>query len=255
VVDYDSFEEFRDPQTYDLECDAFDADFPLIEHWAQRLGGPLLDLACGTGRMALHLTTLGYPVTGVDVVPEMIAHARKKAAARDLSVEWVVADARDFHLGKQFPFVYMLMNAFQFLLTRADYAAMLACAREHLRPDGYFLFETRNPSPQNLFGLRHPDGEQYTTADGGQLTVIDQQHYDPITQIQHYTRHLTFLRPDGQQEERLQRTALRYVFPQEMEALLHYNGFQIHTCYGSWQQQELLTAESPAIICVCHARD
>jgi hypothetical protein len=47
--------------------------------------------------------------------------------------------------------------------------------------------------------------------------------------------------------------ALRYVFPQEMEALLFYNGFQIRACYGNWQQ-EPLTAASPAMIYVCQRR-
>ena len=253
MIDYDSFEEFRDPQTYDLQCDAFDEDCPFVDQWARSLGGPLLDLACGTGRMALRLAAQGYQVTGVDVMPEMIAQARQKAAERSLSIEWVVADARAFHLGKQFSGIYMLMNAFQFILTRADQEAMLACVREHLQPEGYFLFETRNPSPRNLYELRHPEGEKYTTPDREQLVVTEQQYYDPITQIQHYTSTLKFLHPGGQHEERTNRTALRYVFPQEMEALLFYNGFQIHACYGDWQQAPL-TAASPAMIYVCQRR-
>jgi SAM-dependent methyltransferase len=253
MIDYDSFEEFRDPVTYDLVCDAFAEDYPVIEQWARSLGGPLLDLACGTGRMSLHMAALGYEVTGVDIVPEMIAHARKKAAERSLSVEWVVADARSFHLQKQFSCVFMLMNAFQFLLTREDYEALFACVREHLLPDGCFIFETRNPSPRNLLDLRHPDGERYTTADGGQLVITSQQHYDPITQIQHYTSNYHWLRPGGQHEEKILRVALRYVFPQEIEALLHYNGFQIRTVYGDWQQNPL-TADSPAMIYVCERR-
>ncbi len=250
MVDYDLFEEFRDPQTYDLVCDAFDADRPCIEQWARSLGGPLLDLACGTGRMAIHLAELGYSVTGVDVVPEMIAHARHKAAARSVAVEWVVADARSFQLHRQFPGIFMLMNAFQFLLTRADHEAMLARVREHLLPEGWFLFETRNPSPRNLYEVRHPDGEQFTTPDGGQLIITEQQHYDPITQIQHCTGDYQWRHADGQHEEKTLRTALRYVFPQEMEALLYYNGFQIRACYGDWQQAPL-TAASPAMIYVC----
>jgi len=56
-----------------------------------------------------------------------------------------------------------------------------------------------------------------------------------------------------QQEEKTHRTALRYVFPQEMEALLFYNGFQIRSCYGTWQQDPL-TATSPAMIYVCQRR-
>jgi SAM-dependent methyltransferase len=203
--------------------------------------------------MALRMAAQGYAVTGVDIVPEMIAHARQKAAARSLAVEWVVADARTFQLGKQFPFIFMLMNAFQFLLTRADHEALFARVREHLGPDGYFLFETRNPSPRNLLEVRHPEGEQFATPDGGQLVTTEQQYYDPMTQIQHYTSHLRFQHPDGKHEEKKLRVALRYVFPQEMEALLHYNGLQIHTCYGNWQQDPL-TADSRAMIYVCQRR-
>ena len=250
MIDYDSFEEFQDPETYDVVCDAFAEDYPFIEQWVEKLGGPLLDLACGTGRMSIHMALRGYAVTGVDVVPEMIVLARKKAAERAVSIEWGVADARDFHLHKQFPCIFMLMNAFQFLPAREDHERLLNCVREHLLPDGYFIVETRNPSPRNLYEVRHPDGEQYALPDGGQLLITEHQRYDPMTQIQHYTSRLHFLRPDGQTEERMYRTALRYVFPQEMEALLHYNGFRIHACYGSWQQ-EPLRADSPAMIYVC----
>lgn len=253
MIDYDSLEEFRDPETYDLVCDAFDEDYPLIEHWAQSLGGSLLDLACGTGRMAIHLAALGHQITGVDIVPEMIGHARKKAANRAVSVNWVVSDARDFHLHQQFRGIYMLMNAFQFLPTRSDYEALFACVREHLQPDGYFLFETRNPSPRNLLGLRVPEPQHYIASDGRQLTIIDQQVYDPLTQIQHYTSNYQWLHPDGHRTETIKRVALRYIYPQEMEALLHYNGLKIHTCYGDWQQNPL-TADSPAMIYICQKR-
>jgi len=253
MIDYDSLEEFRDPQTYDLEVEDYDEDRPLIEQWARSLGGPLLDIACGTGRTAIRMAAQGYQVTGVDIVPEMIAQARQKAAERSVSVEWVVADARTFHLQKQFPFIYMLGNAFQFFLTREDQEALLARIREHLHPEGCFLFGTRNPSPRNLLEVLHPEPQKYTTPDGRQLVVTEQQHYDPMTQIQHYIRHLKFLHPGGQQEEKTLRTALRYVFPQEMEALLFYNGLQIRSCYGDWQQ-EPLTATSPAMIYVCQRR-
>lgn len=253
MVDYDSFEEFRDPVTYDVECDAFDEDFSTIEQWAQKLGSPLLDLACGTGRMSIHLAKQGYQVTGVDIVPEMIAHAQQKAAANGVSIEFSVGDARSFKLNKQFPFVFMLMNAFQFLLTRQDHEAMFARVREHLRDDGYFLFETRNPSPRNLNVVRHPEGDTYSLPDGGKLTAIEQQVYDPMTQIQHYTRNLCFLYADGQTSEKTLRVALRYVFPQEMESLLHYNGFEIVKSYGNWQQDPLIET-SRAMIYVCQKR-
>ncbi len=247
---YDPLEGYRDPQAYDREDAGYDEDRPLTEQWARSMGGPLLDLACGTGTMAIHLAKLGYQVTGVDIVPEMIAWATQKATAGSVSIEWAVADARAFQLNKQFPFIYMLGNAFQHFLTRADIEALLARVREHLSPEGCFLFCTRNPSPRNLFEARFPEPRQHTLPDGMQLISTEQQEYDPIRQIQHYTFHEEWIHPDGQREEKTQRTALRYVFPQEMEALLFYNGFQIRACYGDWQQGPLI-ATSRQMIYVC----
>ena len=253
MLDYDPLEGYRDAQGYDLEDGGYDADYPLTEQLARELGGPLLDLACGTGTMAIRLAAQGYQVTGVDIVPEMIAWASQKAAKQEIAIEWVVADARTFQLQKQFPFLYMLGNAFQHFLTRADQEALLARVREHLHPAGCFLFGTRNPSPRNLFEARYPEPKTYTTPDGRQYVATEQQEYDPITQIQHYTFRDQWLNPAGQPEEKTGRTALRYVFPQEMEALLFYNGFQIRSCYGSWQQ-EPLTATSREMIYVCQRR-
>jgi SAM-dependent methyltransferase len=253
MLDYDPLEGYKDAQAYDLEDGGYDADVPLIEQLARSLGGPLLDIACGTGTMALRLAAQGYQVTGLDMVPEMIEWAAHKAAVQCVSVTWVVADARTFQLQQQFPFIYMLGNAFQHFLTRADHESLLARIREHLYPEGRFLFVTRNPSPRNLFEVRYPEPQQYVMDNGTQLISTEQQQYDPITQIQHYTFHNQWLYPSGQQEQKTFRTALRYVFPQEMEALLYYNGFEIVSCYGNWQQ-EPLTAASPAMIYVCKKR-
>ena len=148
---------------------------------------------------------------------------------------------------------YMLENVFQFFLTREDQEAMLARVREHLRPQGCFLFETRNPTPQNLLVGRRPEPQKFTTPDGGQLVITEQQLYDPMTQIQHYVSYYRWVHAGGQPVEKTKRTALRYVFPQEMEALLFHNGFQILARYGNWKQDSL-TATSPAMIYVCRRR-
>ncbi|HEX8034033.1 MAG TPA: class I SAM-dependent methyltransferase [Ktedonobacterales bacterium] len=253
MIDYDPLEGYRDAQGYDVEDAGYDADYPLTAQLARELGGPLLDLACGTGTMAIRLAAEGYQVTGVDIVPEMIDWASQKATKQEVSIEWVVADARTFHLPRQFRFIYMLGNAFQHFLTRADQEALFARIHEHLHPDGCFLFGTRNPSPRNLYEARRTEPQQFTMPDGRQYVASEQQEYDPIAQIQHYTFRDQWLTPDGLQEKATSRTALRYVFPQEIEALLHYNGFAIRACYGSWQQ-EPLTATSREMIYVCQRR-
>jgi ubiquinone/menaquinone biosynthesis C-methylase UbiE len=72
MIDHDNLEDFRDAEIYDLQDQGYYDDYPLVKQWVHTLGGPLLDLACGTGRMALRLAQPDYEVTGVDITPEMI---------------------------------------------------------------------------------------------------------------------------------------------------------------------------------------
>ncbi len=253
MIDHDNLGDFRDAREYDLIVGNYNADRPLIEQWARRLGDPMLDLACGTGRMTIQLAQLGFEVTGVDITPEMLELAQEKAAEAGVSAAWVLADARSFQLGKQFAYIFMLENVFQFLLTRADQEAMLARVREHLQPDGKFMFETRNPTQRFLAEGLHPEAQHFATSGGRRLVVTEQQRYDPTTQIQHYVSRRRWRNSNGQETERTVQTALRYVYPQELEALLYYNGFEIDVCYGDWEQNPLIAA-SPAMICVCRMR-
>ena len=97
MLDYSEYlEGYRDAQAYDVEEGGYDADYPLTEQLARELGGPLLDLACETGTMAIRMAQLGFQVTGVDITPEMIEWAQEKAQTLGVSIEWVVADARTF---------------------------------------------------------------------------------------------------------------------------------------------------------------
>ncbi len=253
VLDYDPLEEFHDPQTYDLICDHVREEVPLIERWAPP-GSALLDIACGSGRTALPLAARGYSITGVDLVPEMIERGREKATRQELAVEWVVADARSFHLSQRFACAYIAGNAFQMFYTREDQEALLARVREHLLPEGHFILETRNPTPRILYEVWRPESQTYRADDGGELTVAEEQPvYEPMSQIQRYTSHYRWRYADGRSAEQIMRITLRYTFPQELEALLHYNGFAVAARYGSWQQEPLV-ADSREMILVCRKR-
>jgi len=259
IIDHDNLEEFQDPQSYDVEVEMIsgsDIDLAFVEELIHTQGGPLLDLACGTGRIALRFAEQGYQVTGVDISAPMIEWARHKASQRGLPVELLVADARSFQLQKRFSLIYMLGNAFQLFLTRSDQEAMLGCVREHLLPVGCFLFGTRNPSRYNLYEWGKSEQNTYTAPDGKQVIVTSHQEYDHLTQIQHHTFHTVHRNWGTSQQEsegKTTRLALRYVFPQEMEALLFYNGFEILSYYGDWDRQAL-TEDSPRMIYVCRRR-
>ena len=115
---------------------------------AQETGGPVLEIACGTGRVSIPIARLGLAVTGLDIVPRMLARARSKSAG--LPVRWVEGDARTFDLGERFRLIFLTGNAFQAFLTRTDQEALLERVRAHLHDDGLFAFETRNPRWANL---------------------------------------------------------------------------------------------------------
>src|SRR5437660_12696185 len=101
MLDHDNLEEFQDPQNYDAEVGMIsgpDVDLAFVEELARTKGGPLLDLACGTGRIALRLAEQGYQVTGVDISAPMIEWGRHKASQRGISMEWGGADGGPFRL-------------------------------------------------------------------------------------------------------------------------------------------------------------
>jgi SAM-dependent methyltransferase len=262
VIDHNNLEEFADAENYDIE-ESGETGVAFYRALAQETGGPVLEIACGTGRVAIPIAGLGLAVTGLDIVPGMLAQARRKSAG--LPARWVEGDGRSFDLGEPFGLIYLTGNAFMAFLTRVDQEAVLARVWAHLRDDGLFAFETRNPrwaalgplgrgGDEGFFTLletreEEEDWGRYTDKNGREVRLSGTQRYEHVAQVLHWT---TYRRWDegGQEQTKITRIAVRFTFPQELEALLHYNGFAIERQYGNWNE-EPLTAASPSIITVC----
>jgi SAM-dependent methyltransferase len=108
----------------------------------------ILDLGCGTGLLATTLAARGHAVTGLDPAPAMLALARQRPGGSQ--VRWIEGDARHADArhavgGAAFDLVVMTGHVFQVFLTDADIQAVLANARQHLRPGGRLAFDSRNP--------------------------------------------------------------------------------------------------------------
>lgn len=260
MLDHNNLEEFSDPINYDL-ADPSDTGVAFYCALAQEAGGSVLELACGTGRVTIPIARLGFPVTGLDIVPGMVERARSKSVG--LPVRWVEGDARTFDLGEQFHLIFLTGNAFQAFVTNAEQEALLQRVRAHLHGEGLFAFETRNPLLPNaktragLFVTLETHNEEkdwpsFINANGYEVRVSTTQVYDHVAQIVHLTGYKRW--HEGEEERTMiTRTALRYTFPQELAALLHYNGFTLTRQYGDWDL-EPLTATSPSIISVCRKR-
>ncbi len=120
----------------DIECGPYSADLGLWEELASAARGPLVDLGCGVGRVALHLARAGHEVLGLELDAELAAALNQRAAASDLPAAARVADARDFDLGRRFAAVLAPMQFLQVLGGAEERRACLRCARAHLQPGG-----------------------------------------------------------------------------------------------------------------------
>ena len=265
MIEHNNLEEFADPVDYDRQ-DSSDTGVAFYAALAPETGGPVLEVACGTGRVAIPIARQGLVVTGMDVVPGMLEQARRKAAG--LSTSWVEGDVRSFNLGEErFRLIFLTGNAFQAFLTNADQEALLGRVRAHLHDEGLFAFETRNPrwrtsegrdeDPDGLFVYLETRAEEealppHTDAHGREVRESRTRAYDHVAQVLHWTSRRRW-HEGAQERTKTTRTALRYTFPQELAALLHYNGFTLLRQYGDWNE-EPLAATSPSIVPVCRRR-
>lgn len=268
LIDHDNLEEYADPVDYDRQYSS-DTGVAFYSALAWEAGGPVLEIACGTGRVAIPIARQGFAVTGLDVVPAMLDRARIKAEAAGLSVRWVEDDARDFDLdSERFRLIFLTGNAFQAFLTNADQEALLGRVRAHLHDEGLFAFETRNPrwrtsegrdeDPDGLFVYLETRAEEealppHTDAHGREVRESRSRTYDHVAQVLHWTSYQRWHEGGAQEHTKTTRIALRYTFPQELAALLNHNGFTIARRYGDWDG-EPLSAASPSIIVVCRKR-
>jgi len=117
---------------HDLESGGYGVDLPV---WRELAQSPVLDVGCGTGRVALDLAAAGFDVVAVDVVSAFVDELRERARRAGVAVEAIVADARTLDLERDFESILVPQSSLQLIPERAD---ALAALSRHLRPGGTF---------------------------------------------------------------------------------------------------------------------
>jgi SAM-dependent methyltransferase len=152
---------------HDVECGSYSADLPLWEELAERSGGPVLELGCGTGRVALHLARRGYEVIGLDRERELLGVLEERAEG--LKVATHEADARDFRLPRQVGIVLAPTHLLQLLPDEAERSRCLRCVASVLQPGGLLAatiiegMPEPDGSPPPLPDVREVDGWVYSS--------------------------------------------------------------------------------------------
>src|SRR5690242_9013044 len=146
----------RFARLYDWEHDQYLLDVDVHLGFARRFGGPVLELACGTGRLLAPLAQAGFNVTGVDSSAPMLERARERLTRLGLSATLVQQPLQELKLEAHFRTVILGLDSFGLLLKRAEQLAALRAAREHVSHDGRLVLDVANG---NLRGSNEPGEE------------------------------------------------------------------------------------------------
>jgi SAM-dependent methyltransferase len=186
-------------------------------------GRAALELAVGTGRIALPLTRAGVRVDGIEMSPHMVDRMREKPGGD--AVEVTLGDMSRVTTGRTYGLVYLVFNTIGNLITQDDQVRCFENAARHLTDDGVFVLECRVPTAPSRPGHQFVDAEQVETDE----VVLGVSRYDPITQVLdinhvHIAADGVVLRP----------IRLRQAHPPELDLMARIAGLRLRRRWAGW---------------------
>lgn len=228
----------RFARLYDWEHDRYLADIDVYVGFARRFGGPVLELACGTGRVLAPLAQAGYAVTGVDSSSAMLDRARERLVDSGLEARLVHASIERLALQERFRVIFIALDSFGLLRTREDQLSALRTAKQHATHDGRLIIDVSNgnlrgssePSEELLHDLTLPD-----PATGRPITKFVLRRARPAEQLDE----LMFFYDEQDERGYLRRSMvqieLRWFTRYELELLLETAGWHVDEVYGNYE--------------------
>lgn len=233
---------------YDLDLSEDPGDLDLLLALAARADGPVLELATGSGRLAVPLAEDGYEVTGVDLDPAMLARARDAADAVGRTVarrlRLVEGDARTVRLldAGDYRLACIPLNSIFLMGTRADQAAAVETLAAHLAPGGLAMVDAWLPDAEDLSrydGRLVLEWVRQDPGSGRTVTKSGSAIYDQTTS----SVRLTTIFEEGHAGEAAIRWVrvdrLRLVSPDELASFAGAAGLVVETLAGDYELGEL----------------
>jgi SAM-dependent methyltransferase len=242
---------FDDGDAYDLVAKDTPYGLDFYVALARQANGPVLDVACGTGRILLPCLQAGVDIEGLDLFEPMLRTLRAKAAASGLSPRVHQADMSDFSLPLRFALVMIPFNAFIHNMTQEAQISCLQHCRGHLRAGGQLVFDTFFPSLEVIGtppNTRVLEGELPHPQTGLPMRMYDTRTFDRVEQVQYSLNEIELLAADGSVQTVLRSQIRgRYIYKQEMELLLRVAGFARWEIHGDFDGRPL-TRENDAMV-------
>jgi hypothetical protein len=195
-------------------------------------GGPVLELAIGTGRLALPLAEHGLVVHGIDASEQMVARLRAKRGGEAIPV--TIGDFADVPVEDSYRLIFIAFNTLFALLTQEDQLRCFANVAKHLSDDGVFAVEAFFP---DLARFDRHQRTQTTWVDAGRV-LLDASRHSPVEQRVD-SQHVVITEAGT----KLYPVSLRYAFPSELDLMARLAGLELRERWGSWRRDPF-TAES-----------
>ena len=211
---------------------------PAVDFLAELVGdGPVLELAIGTGRVALPLAARGLAVSGIELSEPMVSQLRKKADAASLPV--TVGDMATTLVPGEFSLVYLVWNTIANLRTQAEQVACFRNAARHLAPGGRFVIELWLPALRRM-----PPGQvavPFTISEGR----VGFDTYDLATQ--QGASHHYWTAEDGTVGRGIHN--FRYIWPAECDLMAELAGLVLEDRFADWDRSPF-TSDSESHVSV-----
>ncbi|MBQ1040256.1 class I SAM-dependent methyltransferase [Micromonospora sp. C81] len=204
-------------------------------------GGPVLELAIGTGRVALPLAERGLTVHGVEASEEMVAQLRAKPGGDQIPV--VIADMADVPVKGEFRLAYLVFNTLFNLVDAERQADCFRNVARVLSPGGAFVIETFVPDPRD-FDSDEQVQVRSVTEDSATIRL---HKYD--RPAQRFIRQTITFDAEG---AHLKPFAMRYAWPHQIDEMAQQAGLRLTERYADWQRRPF-HADSPSHISVYRA--
>jgi SAM-dependent methyltransferase len=196
--------------------------------------GPILELAIGTGRIALPLAARGIRVDGIDISPAMVDQLRARPGGEKISV--VIGDFADVPVSGTYRLIYVVWNTLFNLLTQEEQVKCFMNVAHHLTEDGSFVIEALVPA--FLYRLQN---DQYVEAEAIEVNEVrlDVLRHDAGRQMIEES-HVS-LSPAG---IHLNPVVQRYAWPSELDLMARIAGLRLKNRWGSWSQEPFGSSSS-----------
>ena len=237
-----------DAGLYDSFSKGLEGDEAFYVEEAARAEGPVLEIACGTGRIMIPIAESGVSIVGLDRAPAMLEVARRKVAGLPdetrRRIRIVEGDMRTFSLERRFPLAIIPYRAFLHLMTADDQRRALTRIREHLTDRGRLVFNVFDPSIELIAAYLRPLGGSlrysgsFTHPEtGNRVMVSDTRRYDPLEQTLEEHRFFEEVDDEGRVLSKTTTPVyLRYVHRFEMQHLLELCGYEVEALYGDFSR-------------------